>query len=175
MTSESGRASGRPRVLAVEESAEDLERLRAALADTFEVLVAASFEHGVEVLREQRNLSAVIAARHAVLAEARVLQPEARRVYLCSELDPNAIVLAVNGTQAHHVAQRAQIDELSRVVGDLCASYQQDRDQRHSVSELRRVNEELFAKESFLSRSLDDQGRELLSATAELERVQRDL
>ena len=175
MTSESGRASGRPRVLAVEDSAEDLERLRAALADTFEVLVADSFERGVEVLREERNLSAVIASRHAVLAEARVLQPEARRVYLCSELDPNAIVLAVNGTQAHHVAQRSQVGELPRVVGDLCASYQQDRDQRHSVSELRRVNEELFAKESFLSRSLDDQGRELLSATAELERVQRDL
>ena len=40
-----------------------------------------------------------------------------------------------------------------------------------SVSELRRANDELGAKESFLSRTLDDQGRELLSATAELERV----
>ena len=175
MTSDSGPASGRPRVLAVEESAEELERVRVALADAFDLLVAASFDRGVELLREERNLSAVIASRHAVLAEARVLQPESRRVFLCAELDPTAIMLAVNGTQAHHVAQRSQLGDLPQVVGDLCASYQHERDHRHSVSELRRVNEELWAKETFLSRSLDDQGRELLSATTELERVTRDL
>ena len=163
-------------MLAVEESAEDLERVRAILAERFDLLVAASFERGVEILREERNLSAVIASRHAVLAEARVLQPEARRVFLCADAaDPTALLLAVNGTQAHHIARRSLVDELPQVVGDLCASFQHERDQRHSVSELRRVNEELWAKESFLSRTLDDQGRELLSANAELERVTRDL
>ena len=176
MTSDSGRASGRPRVLAVEESADDLDRVRVALADRFDLIVATSFEQGVELLREQRNLSLVIASRHALLAEARMLQPDCRRVFLCADsTDPTAILLAVNGTQAHHVAQKSLVDELPQVVGDLCTSYQNDRDQRHSVSELRRVNDELWAKESFLSRTLDDQGRELLSATAELERVQRDL
>ncbi len=176
MTSDSGRASGRPRVLAVEENAEDLERVRTTLADRFDLLVATSFERGVELLREERNLSAVIASRHALLAEARVLQPESRRVFLCAEeSDSTSLLLAVNGTQAHHIVQKSLVDELSQVVGDLCASYQHDRDHRHSVSELQRVNEELGAKESFLSRTLDDQGRELLSATAELERVTRDL
>ncbi|HEU5057472.1 MAG TPA: EAL domain-containing protein [Kofleriaceae bacterium] len=175
MTSDSGRAGGRPRVLAVEESAEDSERLRAGLGDRYELLVAGSFERGVEILREERNLSAVIASRHAVLAEARVLQPEARRVFLCGDLDPAAMLMAVNGIQAHHIAQKSQVDELAQVLGDLCASYQHDRDHRHSVSELRRLNEELWAKETFLSRTLDDQGRELLSTTAELERVTRDL
>jgi len=176
MTSDSGRASGRPRVLAVDENAEDRERLRKALTDQFDLLIAPSFERGVEILREERNLSAVIASRHALLAEARVLQPEARRVFFCAEAaDPTEILLAVNGTQAHHVAQKTLIDELSQVVGDLCASYQNEREHRHSVSELRRVNDELWAKESFLSRTLDDQGRELLSATTELERVTRDL
>jgi diguanylate cyclase (GGDEF)-like protein len=176
MTSDSGRASGRPRVLAVDESAEDLERVRAALADRFEILVAPSFERGVELLREERNLSAVIAARHAVLAEARVLQPESRRVFLCADMpDPVEILLAVNGTQAHHVARKSLVDELVIALADLCATVQHEREHRTSVSELRKLNEELWAKESFLSRTIDDQGRELLSATTELERVTRDL
>lgn len=176
MTSDSGRASGRPRVLAVDENAEDLERVRKVLADHFEILVAPTFERGCELLREERNLSAVVAARHAVLAEARVLQPESRRVFLCAEApDATEILLAVNGTQAHHVAPKSLLDELPKVVSDLCASVQHDREHRSSVSELRRLNDELWAKESFLSRTIDDQGRELLSATAELERVTRDL
>lgn len=176
MTSDSGRGSGRPRVLAVDENADDLERVRKVLADQFEILAATSFERGCEVLREERNLSAVIASRHAVLAEARVLQPESRRVFLCADApDATEILLAVNGTQAHHVAPRSLIDELPKVVGDLCASVQREREHRSSVSELRRLNEELWAKESFLSRTIDDQGRELLSATAELERVTGDL
>src|SRR5262245_7783989 len=176
MTSDSGRASGRPRVLAVDESAEDLEHVRKALADRFDILVAASFERGVELLREERNLSAVIASRHAVLAEARVLQPESRRVFLCTGTpDPDEILQAVNGTQAHHVARKSLVDELVDALADLCASVQQEREHRSSVSELRKLNEELWAKESFLSRTIDDQGRELLSATTELERVTRDL
>ncbi len=176
MTSDSGRARGRPRVLAVDESAEDLELVRAALDETFDILVAPSFERGVELLREERNLSAVISSRHAVLAEARVLQPESRRVFLCADTpDPAEIMLAVNGIQAHHVARRSLIDDLATALTDLCASVQHDREHRMSVSELRKLNEELWAKESFLSRTIDDQGRELLSATAELERVTRDL
>ena len=176
MTSDSGRPSGRPRVLAVEESAEDLERVRTVLGDHFDILVAASFERGVELLREERNLSAVIASRLAMLAEARVLQPESRRVFLCSDTaDPGDILDAVNGTQAHHVARKSLVDELGKVIVDLCASVQREREHRSSVSELRRLNEELWAKESFLSRTIDDQGRELLSATTELERVTRDL
>jgi diguanylate cyclase (GGDEF)-like protein len=166
------RGSGRARVLVVDESADRLDALSRSLAERFDLVTASSITAALAVLRDDPNLSVVIASQPAVLAEARVLQPDCRRVFVGDGAD---VFDAVNSAQAHYLCRAPTAGDLDRAVGDLCAASKREREQRQAVRELHRVNDELWAKETFLARTIDEQGRELLSANAEIERINRDL
>src|SRR5690606_11216976 len=175
MTTDTGRPSGRARVLAVDGEAAELERLCEQLRERFDVLSAGSAEQATSLLRDERDLAVILASSDAVLGEARALQPDCRRVLITGEADAELLLRAINRGQVHHVLRRPLPDELADLIDELVAAFARERDARQVAAELRRINEELWAKESFLARSLDDQGRELLSANAEIERISRDL
>jgi diguanylate cyclase (GGDEF)-like protein len=176
MTSDTGRPNGRARILAVDEDAVDLELLCQRLRPRFDVFSAATQSDAGELLRAKQELAVILAGSEAVLDQARALQPECKRVFITgAAAAQDALLRAVNGGQANYLLRRPIPDDVAAVVGSLSEAFRRERSARQSVLELRKINEELWAKESFLARSLDDQGRELLSANAEIERLSRDL
>jgi diguanylate cyclase (GGDEF)-like protein len=153
------------RVLVVEAHESELDALGGALREKHDVAVTPSSASALELLRTHPGV-AIILGDEDVLAASRSIAPEARRVLLArSTPDPDTLISAVNRCGAHHVARApsgaVETAALLAVLADLGDAYHRKR--------------ELHAKESFLARSLDDQGKELLSATAEIERISRDL
>ena len=157
--------------------------LTGSLGSRFDVIRAEDSAGALATLREDCELAMVLAGTDhcEVLVEARVLRPACRRVLLTGEEsgnghhDAEAIIRVVNRAQVHQVLRRPlEVESLAGALDQLADGYQQVSEPDALVA-LRRSNQELFAKESFLSRSLDDQSRELLSANAEIERINRDL
>ncbi|HUS63440.1 MAG TPA: EAL domain-containing protein [Kofleriaceae bacterium] len=149
----------------MEAHAGELDALCGALRSKHDVLVARSALDAVELARCEPTVGVVLGDAD-VLAETRPIIPDARRVLLArGGADPDALMHAMNRCGAHHVARAPAGDGdaalLVAALVELSDAYLRER--------------EVHAKETFLTRSLDDQGKELLGATAEIERISRDL
>lgn len=183
MAPDSGRPKGRAGVLVVDDCAGELEILISSLGPRFDVIRADTDAAALAVMRDQeRQLAMVLAGvrSEGLLAEARALRPSCRRVLVTGDAggggsDANTLIQVVNAAHVHRVLRRPlEAEAASGVLLELAQSGGPD-GADDSVEALRLANQELFAKETFLSRSLDDQSRELLNANAEIERISRDL
>jgi diguanylate cyclase (GGDEF)-like protein len=173
-------------VLCVDDEAMNLELLERSLRRKYDVLSAPSPERALEILREERHSQsiAVILSDYRMpgmtgaelMAEAMKLHPEARRMIVTGYADSDNLIAAVNSGQIHYVLKKPwRHQDLHQVLDHMVGTFVLERENKRLMEELRQANDELQAKETFLAHTLDERGRDLLQATSELERMNREL
>ncbi len=161
----------------------NLELLTRVLRRRYEIITASAPEQALQMLAELEDLALIISDyRMPQMNGAELLQrsirhqPRAKRVLITGYADVDNVIEAVNAGNIHYVIKKPwKHAELQQVVEQLVHSHVLERENRALLGDLRRANDELFAKERLLVRSLDERGRELLTASSELERINRDL
>jgi diguanylate cyclase (GGDEF)-like protein len=173
----------RPRVLVVDDEPMNLELLERSLHRKYEVLTASGAEPALQILKRGEEIALILCDYRMpgmngtqLLAEAIKFNPSAKRVIITGYADVDGIIDAINTGQVHYFVKKPwSHQELDRTVEQLVHMHRLEQENRMLFEELRRANEELEVKQSLLSKSLDDRGRELLTSLNELERVNREL
>ncbi len=173
----------RATVLCVDDEPLNLELLERSLRRRFEVLSAPSPERALELLREHADVAVVLSdfrmpgmTGAELLAAATRMRPDARRVIVTGYADGENLLAAINAGQIHYVVKKPwRHPELHQLLDQLVRSFELERENRRLVERLHEANERLAAKERLLERALDERGRDLVVANAELERMNREL
>ncbi len=175
----------RPRVLVVDDEELNLDLLQRSLRRKYDVTSAPSAEQALTVLRtvSRGEISMVVSDYRMpgmngaeLLAETIKTHPDARRVIITGYADTDNLIQSVNSGRIHYIITKPwKHQELHQVLDQLMHGYELERENRRLLSDLRGVNDELLTKHTVLTQNMDEQGRDLLSATRELERVGREL
>ena len=176
-------ADVRPRVLVVDDEPMNLELLERCLHRKFEVMTAGSAEAALTVLRGSPDVSIILCdyrlngmSGTQFLAESLRHVPEAKRVIITGYADIDGLIEAINAGQIHYFVKKPwNAQELTRAMEGLLHLHRLEQENKKLVEQLRHANEELKRKELLLATSLDERGRELLSANTELERLNGEL
>jgi diguanylate cyclase (GGDEF)-like protein len=183
MAPEGGREDARARAIVVDDEPMNLELLERSLRRKYIVLAAPSPERALEILRAENNVALVISDYRMpgmngaeLLAKASKLHPHAKRVIITGYADADNVITAINEGQIHYLVKKPwKHQELHQILDQLVHAWVLEHENRKLISELRTANDELRSKERLLVRNLDEKGRDLLSATRELERINREL
>lgn len=176
----------RARVLVVDDEELNLDLLNRSLRRSFEVIAATSPVAALELLQGPHLADeiAMILSDYRMpdmngaefLAETVQTHPDARRVIITGYADTENLIQSVNGGRIHYIVTKPwKHQELHRVLEQLLHGYTLERENRRLLANLRGSNDELRAAERILSRSIDEQERDLISTTRELERLGREL
>jgi diguanylate cyclase (GGDEF)-like protein len=176
-------AAPRAKVLCVDDEPLNLELLERSLRRRFEVLSAGSPERALEMLREHDDIAVILSdfrmpgmTGAELLAAASKLRPDARRVIVTGYADGDNLLAAINAGQIHYVVKKPwRHPDLHALLDQLVRSFELERENRKLLERLHEANERLGAKERLLERALDERGRDLVVANAELERMNREL
>ncbi len=163
----------------------NLDLLERSLRRKYDVLSALTAEQALEVLRtiNRGEVSMVVSDYRMpgmngaeLLAETIKTHPDARRVIITGYADTDNLIQSVNAGRIHYIITKPwKHQELHQVLDQLMHGYELERENRRLLADLRGVNDELRTKQTVLTRDMDEQGRDLLSATRELERIGREL
>jgi len=163
----------------------NLDLLERSLRRKYDVLSATTAEQALELLRtiNRGEISMVVSDYRMpgmngaeLLAETIKTHPDARRVIITGYADTDNLIQSVNGGRIHYIITKPwKHQELHQVLDQLMHGYELERENRRLLGDLRGVNDELRAKQTVLTRDMDEQGRDLLGATRELERIGREL
>ncbi len=165
----------------------NLELLERSLRRKYDVLTAEDPERALEFIVEDAKSGPHIAIilcdyRMPGMSGAELLEasiehnPDAKRVIITGYAEVDNIIDSINAGQIHYVVKKPwNHQELDRVLTHLLRVHSLERENRDLLAELHTANEELRTKEHMLARNLDDRSRELLGASNELERINREL
>jgi diguanylate cyclase (GGDEF)-like protein len=176
-------ADARPKVLVVDDEPMNLELLERCLHRKFTVLTAGSAEAALITLKDTPDLSIILCdyrlngmSGTQFLAESLRHVPEAKRVIITGYADLDGLIEAINAGQIHFFVKKPwNAQELTRALENLLHVHRLEQENKRLLGELTRTNDELRRKEHLLNTSLDERGRELLSANVELERLNAEL
>jgi len=186
MTEGAPREHDRVCVLAVDDEPFNLDLLERSLRRKYDVLSASSGEQALEILRDSpdRERIAIILCDYRMpgmsgaelLAESMRTHPDARRVVITGYADSDNLIAAINDGRIHYLVTKPwKHQELAQLLDQLRHAWELERQNRRLLGELQGANDDLRARERQLARNLDERGRDLMSATHELERVSREL
>jgi diguanylate cyclase (GGDEF)-like protein len=178
-----GGVVGRVRVLAVDDEPMNLELLERSLRRKYCVLAAPSPQRALEILRSESDVAVILSDYRMpgmtgaeLLAHTVESHPYAKRVVITGYADSDNVIAAVNDGHIHYLIKKPwNHHELHQVLEQLVHGYELERENRQLLADLHRSNDSLRANERTLVRNLDEQGRDLLGANRELERVSREL
>jgi diguanylate cyclase (GGDEF)-like protein len=173
----------RPRVLVVDDEPMNLELLERSLRRRYHVISALGPEQALQILAKEPTIAVILCDYRMpgmtgteVLAEAIRFHPNAKRVIITGYADVDGVIDAINRGQVHYFVRKPwSRDDLDRTVDQLIQVQRLEDDNRRLLGELRHANEELRFQHKLLAENLDDRGNQLLQATAELERMNREL
>ena len=173
----------RAKVLCVDDEPMNLELLERSLRRRFDVLSAPGPERAVELLRDHTDVAVILSdfrmpgmTGAELLAHAARVRPDARRVVVTGYADADNLLAAINSGQIHYVVKKPwKHPDLHQLLDQLVHAFDLERENRELVERLHEANERLAAKERLLERALDERGRDLVAANAELERINREL
>jgi diguanylate cyclase (GGDEF)-like protein len=173
-----------PTVLAIDDEHENLELMIRALRREYRVLGVDSGEAALERLHAPDAHFDVILADYRLpgmngvelLSQAVQILPAARRVILTAYADMDVIIDAINRGRVHYFVKKPwDPGELCAVVASVLEFGRLESDNTRLVTELRTANDGLVRSEKLLAASLDERGRQLLSANEELAAANREL
>jgi response regulator RpfG family c-di-GMP phosphodiesterase len=166
------------RVLFVDDEENILKSLRRLVAEEdFEVLLAASGEAGLAILRETGEDMAVIVSDQRMpgltgvdfLQQARALAPDAGRILLTGYADISATIDAINKGGAHRYISKPWNDqEIVLTIRDAVRSYHLARENRVLSALVSRQNEELTEWNSSLKTRVLEQTASIRQKITEL-------
>ncbi|MCE9578218.1 MAG: EAL domain-containing protein [Deltaproteobacteria bacterium] len=161
----------------------NLELLERSLRRRFEVVAVSAPERAVEILRTRDDIAVVLSdfrmpgmTGAELLAIAGRIRPDTRRVLVTGYADGDNLLAAINSGQIHYVVKKPwRHPELHQLLDQLVRAFELERENRTLTERLLAANGQLAAKERLLERALDERGRDLVVANAELERINREL
>ena len=184
-TDESGAVDGgpRPKVLVVDDEPRNLELLERSLHRKYAILTASSGEQALALLKTEPDVAIILCdyrmpqmSGTQLLAHSIQHVPNAKRVIITGYADVEAVIEAINHGQCHYFIRKPwNHQELDRTLEQLVHVHRLEAKNRELLVDLRRSNDELRSKEGLLARDLDERGRELLTVSSELERLNREL
>lgn len=178
-----GQLHQRARLLVVDDEPMNLELLERSLHRKYDVVTADGPEAALAILKRGEDIALILSDYRMpgmngtqLLAEAIKWNPRAKRVIITGYADVDGIIDAINEGQVHYFVRKPwNHGDLDRTIEQLLHMRRLEDENRHLVAQLRGANEELQVRQGLLAQTLDDRGRQLLSANSELERVNREL
>jgi diguanylate cyclase (GGDEF)-like protein len=173
----------RAKVLCVDDEPLNLELLARSLRRRFDVLTAGSPEQGLDLLHDNADIAVVLSDYRMpgmtgaeLLSVAARVCPDARRVLITGYADADNLIAAINSGPIHYVVVKPwKHQELHQLLDQLVHAVHLERENRQLNDALRTAHDGLEAKERLLERALDERGKDLSFANAELERMGREL
>ena len=177
------RDAARARLLAIDDEVMNLELLQRSLRKHYDVLTAPSPERALEIMRDEPDIAIILSdyrmpgmSGAELLAESMKTHADAKRVIITGYAEADNVISAINSGQIHYLIKKPwKHRELLQILEQLVHSYELEGENRRLVGDLRKINDELRTKEKLLVRNLDDKGRDLVSASHELDRMNREL